>query len=156
MGRVEDGIGEPAIDAARPLAQVELRKEGVLDCFLGRQDGTDLIGCVGSDATEGLQFVEASSELQPGRVRQIECFLQGNRVPTPCGYQTQPQWRIVLQPPLVCHLLEQHEVFEREIVCIIDNEEFGAVLVQVSHEFWLARAPMSSDRQAQRCQQLVA
>src|SRR5215469_4375106 len=28
--------------------------------------------------------------------------------------------------------LPQHEVFEREIVCIIDNEEFGAVLVQVS------------------------
>jgi hypothetical protein len=32
---------------------------------------------VGSDAAEGLQFVKASSELQPGRVRQIESFLSG-------------------------------------------------------------------------------
>jgi len=40
-----------------------------------------------------------------------------------------------LQPPLVRDFLEQHQMLKREIVCIIDNQEFRAVLVQVSHEF---------------------
>src|SRR5260370_42297003 len=63
---------------------------------------------------------------------------------------------IVLAPPLVRDFLEQHQMLKREIVCIIDNQEFRAVLVQVSHEFGLARAPMPSDRQAKRPQKLVA
>jgi hypothetical protein len=52
---------------------------------------------------------------------------------------------IVLQSSLVCHFLEQHQVFQREIVCIIDNQKLSAVLVQVPHEFGLARTPMPSD-----------
>src|SRR6266571_8881102 len=63
---------------------------------------------------------------------------------------------IVLQPPLVRHFLEQHQVFQREIVCIIDNQTLGAVLVQVSHEFGLTGAPMPSDREAKRRKKLVA
>src|SRR5260221_195595 len=70
--------------------------------------------------------------------------------------QTQPKRMIVLQPPMVRHFLEQHEVFQREIVCIIDNQTLGAVLVQVSHEFGLAGAPMPSEREAKRRKKLVA
>src|SRR5215831_14905392 len=95
---------EPTIDTARPLAQVELWKERLVHGFQRRQDGTDFFGGVGSDARDLLQFIKASSELQPGRVRQIECFLASGIVsPRASRYQTQPQWMIILQPPLVCH-----------------------------------------------------
>ncbi len=46
----------------------------------------------------------------------------GNRVSAPCGHQTQPQRMIVLQPPLVRHFFEQHQMLKREVVCIIDNQ----------------------------------
>jgi hypothetical protein len=63
---------------------------------------------------------------------------------------------IVREPPLVRHFLEQRQVFQREIVRIIHNQAFRAVLVQVSHELGLACAPMPSDRQAKRRKELVA
>src|SRR6266576_2066715 len=39
---------------------------------------------------------------------------------------------------------------------IIHHQALGPRLVQVSHEFGLASAPMPSDRHAERCKKLVA
>src|SRR5207237_5804333 len=77
---------------------------------------------------------ETTTKLEPSRVRQIERLLQGNRVSPPCRHQTQSKRMIVLQPPLVRHFLEQHQMLKREIVCIIDNQKFRPILVQVSHD----------------------
>src|SRR6266516_529229 len=111
---------------------------------------------MGSYAAERGEFIETATKLQPRWIGQIECFLQGNRVSAPCGHQTQPQRMIVLQPPMVHLFFEQHQMLKREVVCIIDNQKFRPVLVQVSHEFGLAGAPMPSDRATYSLQKLVA
>src|SRR5260370_4894475 len=41
-------------------------------------------------------------------------------------------------------------VLKREIVSIIHNQALGAILVQVCHEWGLAGAPRSAERQAKR------
>src|SRR5712692_1094800 len=135
---------EPGVDGTGPLAQVELRQEWLVYRFQRGEDGTDFFGGVASDAAERGQFVETTTKLQPGRVRQIERLFQWNRVSAPCRHQTQPKRMIVREPPLVRHFLEQHQMLKREIVCIIDNQKFSPILVQVSHEFGFAGAPMSS------------
>jgi hypothetical protein len=41
-------------------------------------------------------------------------------------------------------------------MCIIHNQKFSPILVQVSHEFGLAGTPMPSEREAKRRKKLVA
>src|SRR5258708_40289051 len=104
---------------------------------------------------KGANLSKRRRNCRKARIRQVERLFQGNRVPTPCRHQTQPQRMIVREPPLIRHLLEQHQVFQRKIVRIIHNQTFSPVLVEMSHKFGLAGAPMPSDRQAKRRQKLV-
>src|SRR5712691_13052604 len=62
---------------------------------------------------------------------------------------------IVREPPLVRHFLEEHQMRHGEIMGIIHNEKLGSILMQVTHEFWLAGAPMPSQRKSQSAEELV-
>src|SRR6266705_891074 len=67
--------------------------------------------------------------------------------PSGCSYESRP-WSVTCLSNIRCGT--------REIVCIIDNQAFSPVLVQVSHEFGLAGAPMPSQRETQSRKKLVA
>ena len=41
---------------------------------------------------------------------------------------------IVLEPPLVRQFFDEHQVLEREIMCVVYHEELCPILVKVSHE----------------------
>src|SRR5712691_3657348 len=62
---------------------------------------------------------------------------------------------IVREPPLVRHFLEEHQMRHGEIMGIIHNEKLGSILMQVTHEFWLAGAPMPLQRKSQSAEELV-
>jgi hypothetical protein len=68
---VEDRMRQPGVDRACPLAQVELRKERQVQRFQGGQDVTDFFTGIACNAAERCQFVEATAELQPGRIRLV-------------------------------------------------------------------------------------
>src|SRR5437868_3755475 len=62
----------------------------------------------------------------------------------------------ILQAPLIRHLLEEHQLRHRKTTGIIHDQALGPRLLQLSHQFGLACAPMPSDRDAKRRQKLVA
>src|SRR5207248_1886425 len=104
---------------------------------------------VGSYAAERGEFIAHGDEIAATLDRANRMFPGiGNRVSAPCGHQTQPQRMIVLQPPLVRHFFEQHQMRHRERSC-------ASSTIKNSVPYWckcpmmvpLAGAPMPSDRE---------
>lgn len=81
------------------MAQVELRKEVLEHRFQGSQDVADFFTGMACNTAEWLEFVQTATELQPGRIRQIKHFLQGNGGSAPRRHQTQAKRMATVSVP---------------------------------------------------------